>query len=188
MNATEPRVLLIGENSQGSLHLIKRLARRGCDCRFATSYRDAISLLTAQDFDLVLSPTRIADSSVFPLVGVFKGSRTTWFCFLAVEEGCWWLPTLRFGQECFGSNALRPREFVSSLDLVIDEVQASAVAKTLASMPPVLAAALPGSGARRATVKPVPAERAELVKRKAAGWEELLRTAGQRARSGVGDG
>jgi hypothetical protein len=169
MNATEPRVLLIGENSQGSLHLIKRLAGRGCDCRFATSYQDAISWLTAQDFDLVLSPMRIDDRSVFPLIGLLEGSRTTWFCFQAVEEGCWWLPTLRFGQKCFGSNALRASEFVPSLDLVIDEIRANAVAKSLASMPSASAVALPGSGARCPAVKPVPAERRELVKSKAAG-------------------
>ena len=143
MNATEPRVLLIGENSQGSLHLIKRLEGRGCHCRFATSYQDAISLLSTQDFDLVLSPMRIDDSSVFPLIDLLERSRTTLFYFQAVEEGCWWLPTLRFGQKCFGSNALRPSEFIPSLDLVIDEIQASTVAKPLASIPPASEACAP---------------------------------------------
>lgn len=123
MQTTEPRALLIGENSQGSSHLAKLLEGRGCKCSFATSYPEACSLLDTQSFDLVLGPLRLRDSSIFPLVGLLEGSNVTLFYFQPVEDGCWWLPALRRGRRCFGSDALRPSEFVVSLNGIISEMR-----------------------------------------------------------------
>lgn len=106
--------------------MIKRLEVYRCECGFATSYPEARSLLKFESFDLVLSPMRLGDSSLFALVNLLEGSHTTLFYFQAVEEGCWWLPALQFGRKCFGSNALRPSEFFASLERVIDEIQARA--------------------------------------------------------------
>ena len=124
MKAREPRALLIGENSQGSSHLVKLLEGQGCDCSFATSYQDACSLLGTQPFDLVLSPIRLRDCSIFPLASLLEGSAVTLFYFQLVEDGCWWLPALRSGRKCFGSHALRPSEFVLSLNEIIAEMRA----------------------------------------------------------------
>lgn len=123
MKASEPRALLIGENSQGSSHLVKLLKGNGCECSFATSYQEACSLLGTQPFDLVLSPMRLRDCSIFPLVSLLDGSGVTLFYFQLVEDGCWWLPALRLGEKCFGSHALRPSEFVVSLNEVIAEIR-----------------------------------------------------------------
>jgi hypothetical protein len=123
MKAREPQALLIGENAQGSSHLAKLLQERGCKCSFATSYQEACSLLSGERFDLVLSPTRLRDCSIFPLLGLLEGSRVTLFYFQLVEDGCWWLPALRSGRKCFGSYALRPSEFVVSLGEIIDDIQ-----------------------------------------------------------------
>ena len=123
MKASELRALLIGENSQGSSHLVKLLEGRGCECSFATCYQEACSLLGTQPFDLVLSPMRLRGSSVFPLVSFLDGSAVTLFYFQLVEDGCWWLPALRSGEKCFGSHALRPSEFVVSLNEVIAEIR-----------------------------------------------------------------
>ena len=123
MKTSEPRALLIGENSQGSSHLVKLLEGHGCECSFATSYQEACSLLGTQPFDLVLSPMRLRDCSVFPLVSLLDGSDVTLFYYQLVEDGCWWLPALRSGQKCFGSQALRPSEFVVSLNEVIAEIR-----------------------------------------------------------------
>jgi CheY-like chemotaxis protein len=123
MQTREPRALLIGENSQGSSHLVRLLEGHGCECSFATSYEEACSLLGTQLFDLVLSRLRLRDSSTFPLVGLLEGSGVTLFYFQLVEDGCWWLPALRSGQKCFGSHALRPSEFVVSLNEIIAEMR-----------------------------------------------------------------
>ena len=117
-------VLLIGENAQGSSHLIKLLEGHGCHCSFATSHQEACLLLSTQCFDLVLGPTRLRECSNFPLLNLLEGSNVTMFYFQLVEDGCWWLPALRSGRRCFGSHALRPSDFVVSLNEVIAELRA----------------------------------------------------------------
>ena len=167
----QARVILNGEDPQGYSFLVKRLEAHRCKCRFATSYQEALPLLSLQDFDLVLSPMRVRDSSVFPLISLLESSRTTLFYFQAVEEGCWWLPALRFGRNCFGSDALRPGEFIDSLNLVIEEIQKGPTAMTASKVPtiPPSPTAFPGPNARSATVKKELADRPGLVKSTATG-------------------
>lgn len=77
MNQMQTRALLIGESSQGSLHLMKHLEGYRCDCRCVTSYQEARSLLKVQRFDLVLSPIRLRESSLFPFVSKLEGPQIT---------------------------------------------------------------------------------------------------------------
>jgi len=123
MGTRIPKALLIGENAQGSSYLAKRLQVRGLECSFATSYQEACSVLSAQSFDLVLSPMRLREVSFFSLIDLLEESGATLFYSHAVEESCRWLPALRHGERCFGSSALRPSEFVSVLDETIAEIQ-----------------------------------------------------------------
>ena len=120
----EPRVLLIEESPQGFSLLARRTEKAGCKCRFATSCQQARSLLALQDFDLVLSPVRLCGDSLFWLIELLAGSDSSLFYYQAVEEGCCWLPAVRFGQKCFGSGALRPGEFASLLDETIVQLRA----------------------------------------------------------------
>ena len=122
MEPSRPKVLLIGETAQDSSYLANHLRRHGCEYKFAVSYEEACSLLGVQSFDLVLSALRPAGNSAFSLVALLEGSTTTLFYSEPVENGCWWLPALRNGQNCFGSSALLPSEFVSVLDEVIEEI------------------------------------------------------------------
>jgi CheY-like chemotaxis protein len=124
MEPNRPKALLIGESPQGSLYLTKRLQESGCECAFAVTCREACSLLTAHDFDLVLSPMRLRDGSLYPLIGLLGGSSISLFYYHPVEDGCLWLPALRRGQKCFGSSALRPSEFVAALDETTKEIRA----------------------------------------------------------------
>lgn len=122
MGTRMSKALLIGENAQGSSYLAKRLQGRGLECSFARSYEEASSLLRAQTFGLALSPMRLRDGSLFPLIGLLHGSDITLFYYYAVEDGCLWLPALRHGERCFGSSAFRPSEFVVALDQAIEEI------------------------------------------------------------------
>jgi hypothetical protein len=58
------------------------------------------------------------------LGALLSGSRTTLFYALPVENGCWWVPILRVGEECFGVPALRPTEFAGALDEVLEQIEA----------------------------------------------------------------
>ena len=118
----KPRVLLIGESPRSSSYLARRLEGRGCELAFAVSHEEACSLFGVRGFDLVLSPLRLPGGSAFFLVGILEGCPTTLFFFEPVENGCWWLPALRNGSNCFGSSALLPSEFVAVLDEVIEEI------------------------------------------------------------------
>ena len=71
----------------------------------------------------MLSPLRLRDEKTSFFVDLLAGSFTNLFFFQLVEEGCWWLPGLRFGKNCFGSSALRPAEFVEALQALIKEIQ-----------------------------------------------------------------
>jgi hypothetical protein len=81
------------------------------------------SQLREREFDLALSPLRLRDVTLFPLIDFLEGSRTSLFFFRPVEDGCWWLPALRFGKKCFGSDALRPSEIIASLDDLMNEIE-----------------------------------------------------------------
>ncbi len=120
MAACDHWALLIGESSQGCSHLAGRLEKSGYKCSFVASQEEARTLLSIQPFDLVLSPLRVRGESFSPLIDLLDGSHTTLYFFQAVEEGCWWLPALQYGQRCFGTNALRPSEFIAVLDKVRD--------------------------------------------------------------------
>ena len=122
MESRKPKALLIRETNQDASNLAKHLRGRGCDCEFAASYQEACSLVGTRRFDLALSPMRMRNSSLFPLIRLLDGSGITLFYSHAVEDGCWWLPALRHGRNCFGSYALRPSEFVSALDEAIEEI------------------------------------------------------------------
>jgi hypothetical protein len=167
------RALLIGENSQGSSYLVKRLEGYRCECEFANSYPDVSSLLKFRSFDLVLSPMRLRDNSLFPLVDQLEGSRTTLFYFQAVEESCWWVPALRLGRNCFGSYALRPNEFMTSLGQVVAEIQAGSASLAedqprVASAPRTSIATLSRRNAISVIAAPVRARGVELLKHGAA--------------------
>ena len=115
MEDKRPKVLLIGENVQGSSYLASRLNNRGSACSFALSCQEAFLILRNRRFDLVLSPTSLRDGTLYSIMNLLEGSGTTVFYSHAVERGCWWLPALRRGEKCFGSSALRPSEFVLCL-------------------------------------------------------------------------
>ena len=125
METTKLRVLLIGNSSGGYSPLSNRLRKRGCDCRFAISKKEICWQLDSHSFELLLGPIKLNGDSLYPLIARLDGSRTTLFYSQAVEDGCWWLPALRFGGNCFGTPALRPREFVTVLDKSIEEIRCS---------------------------------------------------------------
>src|SRR5262249_45718342 len=89
--------------------------------------------------DLVLTPLRLRGEKTSSLIDLLAGSRANLFFFQLVEEGCWWLPGLRFGKNCFGSSALRPAEFVLALQKLIEEIKAGVprVLETVRMLPAV---------------------------------------------------
>jgi hypothetical protein len=122
MGANKTKVLLIREGRMTWSPLTDRLGESECECCFAVSVREVDELLGKHDFDLVLAPLRLKSDSLYPLIGLLEGSRSTLFYSQAVEDGCWWLPALWRGLNCFGAPAFRPAEFATVLDATLKDI------------------------------------------------------------------
>jgi hypothetical protein len=117
-------VLLVGDSPQAFSLCQQRLERKGCHCHRASSNHDLKALLTRKQFDIVLAIHPIERNTKNGLALLLSGSRITLFYALPVEEGCWWVPVLRIGDECIGEPALRPHEFSIVLDVIVKELKA----------------------------------------------------------------
>lgn len=116
------KALLVGENSHAPSIIANCLKERGFQCEYARSGQQALSLARIHDFELVLSRVRLGATSLLSLMDMFVGSAVTLFYFQGVENGCWWLPAIQRGKQCFGSSAYRSDEFVPAPEAAIGEV------------------------------------------------------------------
>ncbi len=123
MSTNLVRVLLVGESAKGSSSLQDRLAKRGCECHAAKSCSQAILLSAGHAFDLILCTGQM--EGINELVESLIGSPTTLFRCHPVEDSCWWLPVVRHGEKCLGAPALRPNEFASALNEIVEEIKSA---------------------------------------------------------------
>jgi hypothetical protein len=120
------KVLLLGESEEDWSHLALHLEDRGCDCWLAKSTEHAHSLLDIQKFQLVLTSKPLLLTN--RMTGRLEELNCSVFYRFSVGDGCWWLPAMDHGKECLGATALRPREFVSVLDHLMREIEATRLA------------------------------------------------------------
>ncbi|HVN08185.1 MAG TPA: hypothetical protein VMV61_04395 [Patescibacteria group bacterium] len=123
MERKRAMVLMIGDSPSSYSFLERRLLASGCYCQFAKSLGEAEAMLEARPFDVVLGPMKLSGNSLHRLSGQLEGSRASAFYSCRVEDGCWWVPAVRFGRSCFGTCALRPSEFVRELDNTIEKIR-----------------------------------------------------------------
>ena len=112
-------VLLVGETARSSLQLLLWLYHRGCRCHFATSYVDALSLVSQTQFDLVLSQYQLPDRTAFPLLDRLAQSSATLFLSTRVEDGSLWIKMLERGDRCVGAPLLRSNDLIAALPKVL---------------------------------------------------------------------
>jgi hypothetical protein len=114
------RILLIGETEHGCSNLRRLLEKRGCRCWFGGSFDEGVALFDQHSFHIVLSTIPFHQYDRF-LVRLSSLPSTVFQCF-QVEDGCWWLPVVRNGEECLGAPALRASEFLRVFDRIVEEV------------------------------------------------------------------
>jgi CheY-like chemotaxis protein len=78
--------------------------------------RAASQLLDSQPVDLVLSDTNLSDGTGISLFKVLARLPVSAFLCVPVENGSLWLPAIAGGKACLGLPALRPSEFVRTLE------------------------------------------------------------------------
>jgi hypothetical protein len=116
MPTTNPSVLLVGSSPAGVSSLAIRFKRWACETHFASSNTQAIASVRDRPFDLLVSEFKLREGSSSPLVASLLGSNSTLIYSYPVETGCWWLPAVKNGLSCWGSPAMRPKEFMRFLE------------------------------------------------------------------------
>ena len=109
-------VLVVGESPR-LFSSFRRLERLGCECHFAESHREVSALLSHTKLDIVLS--LYTQERLSQMMALLAGLRVSMFYMLPVEEGCWWLPVLRNGENCLGTPAIHTTEFTYALIEII---------------------------------------------------------------------
>jgi len=117
MDGKQFNVLLFGENQSSWVRLQEQLEKRGCRCRFARSADEALAQNGPREYDLILTNVPVAQIDArLDKLGSFQPN--VFYCH-PVEDGCWWLPVVRYGRKCFGAPGVRGREFMGVLDQII---------------------------------------------------------------------
>ena len=122
MEPSRPKVLLVNDHKSAAYHLLNYLRSLGCLCSLTRSNDEACDLFRREEFDLVLSRFAPDGGACHELVMLSAGTTASFFYFYAVENSCWWIPRVRFGQECWGETALHPRQFAYVLEKLIQEI------------------------------------------------------------------
>lgn len=128
MNLARPRILLVGKSEQDLAGLEQYLRKWLCECRAATSCRQACELLRAAPFDLVLAESGLPDGGPDHLISLLVGTEATLFFSYPVHHSCWWLPAVVEGRYCWGQPGLRPAEMAPVLDRLLSRAAASVAA------------------------------------------------------------
>ncbi len=111
--------LLVGRQFQYAAAMIDWLSRKQRECVIVSTRSEACDLLPSGKYDLVLSDNRLPDGSGFGLIQLLAGFSVTLFISHPVEDSCIWLPAILRGVECWGSGALKPKEFVRLIEEII---------------------------------------------------------------------
>lgn len=138
MNDAGFGVLLVGESARSFTHIIQRLERHGCRCRFADSYEQATELVAGESFQLVLSVIPPDENALGSLVDKLADTPASIYYAQVVEDGCWWLPALCQGERRFGAPAVRPSEFAAVLDREIERFRAGTETEPQRPLAPVI--------------------------------------------------
>ncbi|MGH9860675.1 MAG: hypothetical protein ACRD5F_11685 [Candidatus Acidiferrales bacterium] len=152
MAAEALRVLVVEDGCDSSGILSQRLEDAGSVCRRARSIAHARGLLTGETFDLVLSSMRLPDGSARLLIPLLIDSEASLFCAQAMNDGCWWLPAVYRGRNCWGmANPMRSEEFAFLLEELAQQ-KIRDIALLMAERPADAAAPLPAIAGKSAGV------------------------------------
>lgn len=119
IQSDEIGVLLVGESLAHFPQLARWLNERGCHCELAGSYREACSLLSRTQFDLVLSEYQLPDRTAYPLLDWLAGTPATLLFRARVENGFLWLKMVEQGERCVDAPVLRSNHFLPALEQVL---------------------------------------------------------------------
>jgi hypothetical protein len=120
-----PSVLLVGRSGSWGTSVLKSLSNLRSDLVYAVPNSVTSKYVKANAFDLILLDSTVSPEQRRQIVSDLLGTAASVFYTFPVENGCWWLPTLRRGQDCHGAPAFRHNEFAMELERILrDETPA----------------------------------------------------------------
>jgi len=106
-------VLLVGDSPHMFSFLRPRLEKLGCECYFAKTCEEISELLTDIELHIVLSLN--TSQNLADMMLLLGSNCLSMFHLVPVENGRWWLPVLRNGEDCLGRSAVNTEEFTQIL-------------------------------------------------------------------------
>jgi hypothetical protein len=116
-----PSVLLVGRNGSWGTPVLKTLEKFEAELIFATPQNVTADCVRESGCNLLLLDSTVPVEQRRLLASELLGSDVSIFYTFPVENGCWWLPTLRHGRDCHGTPAFRRNEFPRELERVLQD-------------------------------------------------------------------
>ena len=116
-------ILMVGQSTSWGAPLQSTLNKIGCDFSFAPSLRVTAEHVRKGSYALLLLDSTVPPEHRQQLVSGLLGSDTSIYQLFPVENGCWWLPVLVSGEECFGSPGFRTKELLAELARLLRNAQ-----------------------------------------------------------------
>jgi hypothetical protein len=101
--------------------VLKSLEKFGSELSFAAPQTVTSEYARKGAFNLILLDSTVPPEQRRQLASELAGSSISIFYTFPVENGCWWLPTLRSGQDCHGAPAFRRNEFPLELERILQD-------------------------------------------------------------------
>ena len=114
-----PSVLLVGRTGSWGRSVLKSLEKFGTELIFIEPQAVTPERIRETAYNVVLLDSTVSPEQRRRLAAALIGSNVSIFYTFPVENGCWWLPTLRDGQDCHGTPAFRRNEFRDELERIL---------------------------------------------------------------------
>lgn len=116
-----PNVLLVGRNGSWGTPVLRTLERFRSELSFAAPQTVTPEFVRKGAYNLILLDSTVPPEQRRQLASELIGSEASIFYTFPVENGCWWLPTLRRGKDCHGTPAFRRNEFPFELERIVQD-------------------------------------------------------------------
>ncbi len=116
-----PRTLLVGRDTSWGIPLLRSLVKFGSEFSFAPALRITAEFVRKGRYTLLLIDSTVPIGQRKQLVCGLVGSDASLFYAYPVENGCWWVPVLLSGEDCYGSPAFRTEQLLTELEHILQE-------------------------------------------------------------------
>jgi hypothetical protein len=116
-----PSVLLVGRNGSWGTTVLKALGKCRSELFYAAPETVTPEYVRKGAYHLILLDSTVSPDQRKQLTSELAGLEASIFYTFPVENGCWWLPALRHGQDCHGAPAFRRSEFPFELERILKD-------------------------------------------------------------------